>query len=157
MAGLARLVIRVRWLVVGAWIVLTVIGMFSAAKLSDRWFESFSIPGYSAYEANQPTLEAFGSGEQVPLVVVLTAKHRDITKVDGVEGAIAPAAGVIQGARVGSWFDTGSDMYLSPDRHTMVATIYPPGNATFSSFPPIAETRAALQQATPSGGTSQVG
>jgi uncharacterized membrane protein YdfJ with MMPL/SSD domain len=56
MAGLARLVIRVRWLVVGAWIVLTVFGMFSAAKLSDRWFESFSIPGYSAYEANQRTL-----------------------------------------------------------------------------------------------------
>jgi putative drug exporter of the RND superfamily len=156
MAGLARLVIRVRWLVVGAWIVLTVIGMFSAAKLSDRWFESFSIPGYSAYEANQRTLEAFGSGEQVPLVVVLTAKDRDITKVDGVEGAIDSAAGVIHGARVGSWFDTGSDMYLSPDRHTMVATIYPPGNATFSSFPPIAQARAALKQVTPPGVTSHL-
>jgi uncharacterized membrane protein YdfJ with MMPL/SSD domain len=40
------MVTRVRWLVVAAWIVLTPIGMFSAAKLSDRWFESFSIPGY---------------------------------------------------------------------------------------------------------------
>src|SRR4029450_1712490 len=99
MAGLARLVIRVRWLVVGAWIVLTVIGMFSAAKLSDRWFESFSIPGYSAYEANQRTLEAFGSGEQVPLVVVLTAKDRDITNADGVEGAVASAAAGTHGPR----------------------------------------------------------
>ncbi len=55
MAGLARLVIRIRWLVVAAWIVLTFVGMFSAANLSDRWFQSFSIPGFSAYEANQRT------------------------------------------------------------------------------------------------------
>jgi RND superfamily putative drug exporter len=156
MAGLARLVIRVRWLVVAAWIVLTFVGMFSAAKLSDRWFESFSIPGYSAYEANQRTLQAFGSGEQVPLVVVLTAKDKDITTVPGVEDAIGAAAGVVRGGRVGSWFETRSDMYLSPDRHTMVATIYPPGNATFSSFPPIAEARAALQHATPDGVTSHL-
>jgi RND superfamily putative drug exporter len=156
MAGLARLVIRIRWLVVAAWIVLTFVGMFSAAKLSDRWFESFSIPGYSAYEANQRTLRAFGSGEQVPLVVVLTAKDKDITTVAGVDEAIGAAAGVVRGGRVGSWFETRSDMYLSPDRHTMVATIYPPGNATFSSFPPIAEARAALQHATPGGVTSHL-
>jgi RND superfamily putative drug exporter len=156
MAGLARLVMRIRWLVVGAWIVLTLVGMFSAAKLSDRWFESFSIPGYSAYEANQRTLQAFGSGEQVPLVVVLTAKDRDITTVRGVDEAIDAAAAVVRGGRVGSWFETKSAMYLSPDRHTMVATIYPPGNATFSSFPPIAQARAALQQATPGGVTSHL-
>ena len=156
MAGLARLVIRIRWLVVAAWILLTFVGMFSAAKLSDRWFESFSIPGYSAYEANQRTLQAFGSGEQVPLVVVLTAKDKDITTVAGVDEAIGAAAGVVRGGRVGSWFETRSDMYLSPDRHTMVATIYPPGNATFSSFPPIAEARAALQHATPGGVTSHL-
>jgi RND superfamily putative drug exporter len=155
MAGLARFVIRMRWLVVAAWIVLTVVGMFSAAKLSDRWFQSFSIPGYSAYEANQRTLKAFGSGEQVPLVAVLTAKG-DITKVEGVERAIAVTSRVVPGGRVGSWFDTHSDMYLSPDRHTMVATIYPPGNATFSSLPPIEQARAALQQATPSGVTSHL-
>jgi len=155
-AGLARLVIRIRWLVVAAWIALTFVGMFSAAKLSDRWFESFSIPGYSAYEANQRTLKAFGSGEQVPLVVVLTAKDKDVRTVRGVDEAIDATAGVVHGARVGSWFETRSAMYLSPDRHTMVATIYPPGNATFSSFPPIAEARAALQQATPGGVTSHL-
>ena len=33
----------------------------------------------------------------------------------------------------------------------MVATIYPPGNATFSSFPPIKEAQAALKSATPAG------
>jgi putative drug exporter of the RND superfamily len=135
--------------------VLTVVGMFSAAKLSDRWFESFSIPGYSAYEANQRTLAAFGSGEQTPLVAVFTTDG-DITKVRGIEKAIEDAAGVIKGSRVGSWYETHSAMYLSPDRHTMVATIYPPGNATFSSLPPIAQARAALKQSTPDGVTSHL-
>jgi putative drug exporter of the RND superfamily len=156
MAHLARFVIRHRLVVVGAWIVLTFVGMFSAAKLSDRWFQSFSIPGFQAYEANQRILKTYGSGEQVPLVVVLSKPDGDITKVAGADHAIAATAGVVKGSRVGSWFDTHSDMYLSKDRHTMVATIYPPGNATFSSFPPIAEARAALKQATPSGVTSHL-
>jgi RND superfamily putative drug exporter len=153
---IARIVIRHRRTIVGAWIVLTIVGMFSAAKLSDRWFESFSIPGFQAYEANQRILKTFGSGEQVPLVVVLSKSDGDITKVAGAEGAIDAAAKVVKGSRVGSYFDTGSNMYLSRDRHTMVATIYPPGNATFSSFPPIDEARAALKQATPAGVTSHL-
>ncbi|TML24301.1 MAG: MMPL family transporter [Actinobacteria bacterium] len=156
MAHVARFVIRHRLLVVGAWIVLTVVGMFSAAKLSSRWFQSFSIPGYSAYEANQRTLKAFGSGEQVPLVVVLTKPGGDITKVAGNDKAIAAVAKAVPDSRVGSWYSTHSDMYLSKDRHTMVATIYPPGNSTFSSLPPIPEARASLKQATPAGVTSHL-
>jgi RND superfamily putative drug exporter len=152
---IARAVIRHRRLIVSAWIALTLVGMFSAAKLSDRWFESFSIPGFSAYEANQRTLKTFGTGEQTPLVAVLTTSG-DITKVAGLEKAVDAAAAVVKGSRVGSWFATGSDMYLSRDRHAMVATIYPPGNATFSSFPPIDEARAALTKATPDGVTSHL-
>src|SRR5438552_18733486 len=112
MAHVARFVIRHRLLVVGAWIVLTVVGMFSAAKLSSRWFQSFSIPGYSAYEANQRMLKTFGSGEQPPLVVVLSSPGRDITKVAGAHRPIAAAARVVKASRVGSWFETHSNMYL---------------------------------------------
>ena len=151
MAHIARLVIRHRLLVVGVWIVLAFVGMFSAAKLSNRWFESFSIPGFSAYEANQRTMKTFGTGEQPPLVPVFTTPGRDITKVPGIERAIEQASQAVPASRTGSWFDTHSDMYLSRDRHTMVATIYPPGNSTFSTFPPIDEARAALEQATPAG------
>ncbi|MDX6482548.1 MAG: hypothetical protein QOE95_319, partial [Gaiellaceae bacterium] len=70
MERLARLVIRHRLPVVGAWILLTAFGAFSAAKVSNRWLESFSIPGYSAYESNQRALKTFGNGEQAPLVAV---------------------------------------------------------------------------------------
>jgi len=156
MARVALLVIRHRLLVVGAWIVLALVGGFSTTKLADRWFESFSIPGYSAYEANQRTLKLFGSGEQAPLVAVFTSPSRDVTEVPGIRHAIGATSRVVRGSRTGSWFETHSDMYLSPDRHTMVATIYPPGNATFSTFPPIKAARAALQSATPKGVSSHL-
>ena len=52
---------------IGTWIVLTVFGAFSAGQVSKRWFQSFSIPGYSAYETNQKTLKTFGTGEQAHL------------------------------------------------------------------------------------------
>jgi len=156
MVRLAQLVHRHPWRVIGVWIVLTVVGVISAGRLQDRWFQSFSIPGFSAYEANQRTLKTFGSGEQVPLVVVLSSPGREITTVPGAQRAIAAAARQVPGSRLGSWFETHSDMYLSRDRHTMVATIYPPGNATFSSLPPIDKVRAALRAAAPTGVTTHL-
>src|SRR5690242_16146449 len=132
---LAHWIVRRRRAVIAAWIILTIFGAYSAGQVSKRWFQSFSIPGYSAYEANQRTLKTFGSGEQVPLVVVLTKPSGDITRVAGAEKAVAAVENTVPGSRVGSWFTTHSDMYLSKDRHTMVATVYPPGTATFSSLP----------------------
>jgi RND superfamily putative drug exporter len=156
MARVARLVIRHRLLVVGAWIVLAIVGAISTTQLSKRWFQSFSIPGYSAYEANQRTLKLFGSGEQTPLVPVLTSPGKDITKVPGARRAIEAAATAVPGSRTGSWFDTHNPMYLSKDGHTMVATIYPPGNPSFDSFPPVERARAALKRAAPPGMTSHL-
>ena len=56
LARLAHLIVRRRRAVIVAWILLTIFGGFSAGQVSKRWFESFSIPGYSSYEANQRTL-----------------------------------------------------------------------------------------------------
>jgi RND superfamily putative drug exporter len=154
--GLARFAVRRRFLIVGVWLVVTVIGAAAASGLSDRWFESFSIPGFSAYEANQRTLKTFGSGEQPPLVAVFTAPDRDVTTVPGIEKAIAAGAAAMPKSRVGSWYATHGDGYVSKDRHTMFATLYPPGNATFSSAPPIKEVRAAIRDAAPAGVTTHL-
>ena len=78
---------------------LTLFGAFAAGQVSKRWFESFSIPGYSAYEANQRTLKTFGTGEQAPLVAVFHS-NGDVTKDAGIEQAIADAAAVNPGSRV---------------------------------------------------------
>src|SRR5262249_9772233 len=133
MERLAHGVIRKRRLVITAWVALTLFGIFSAIQVSNRWFESFSIPGYSAYEANQRVVHKLGSGEITPIVAVLKA-NRDITTIPGAEKAFEAAAATQPGARVSSWFNTHSDAYLSKDRHVAFAEIYPPGQVSFSGL-----------------------
>jgi putative drug exporter of the RND superfamily len=155
LARLAHLIVRTRWIVIGAWIALTLFGGFAAGQLSKRWFQTFSIPGYSAYEANQRTLERFGTGQQAPLVAVFHT-NGDITKETGIAKAIAAAAAVNKGSRVSSFWSTGSRAFVSKDGHTAFAEIYPPGQPSFSSDTHIVATRAALKRATPAGVTASL-
>src|SRR6478672_2545814 len=146
---LAHLVHRRRGRFVALWAVLTAFGVFATAQVSSRWFESFSIPGYSAYETNQKTVKTFGTGEQAPLVAVFHSKG-DVTKHD-LTPAIEKAAAVNPGSRVSSYFDSHNVLYVSHDRHTTFAEIYPPGQNTFSKEPHTKEVRAALKANAPPG------
>jgi putative drug exporter of the RND superfamily len=141
--------VRRRRLVIAAWVVLTLFGVYSAQEVSKRWFESFSIPGYSAYEANQRTLHVFGTGEQAPLVAVFHS-NGDVTKVNATK-AIAAAASVNPGSRVSSYWSTGNRAYVSNDGHTAFAEIYPPKTPSFSSDVHIDDVRAKLKANTPAG------
>jgi RND superfamily putative drug exporter len=141
--------------VVGIWIVLTLFGGFSAGQVSKRWFQSFSIPGYSAYEANQRMLKQFGSGEAAPLVAVATVKG-DVTKEPAVGKAFAAAAATSHGARTSSFFTTGSLMYVSKDRHTAFAEIFRPGVPGFDFKLGDKEARAALLANLPPGATGHI-
>ena len=149
LARLAHLVHRRRGRFVAFWVLLTAFGVFATMRVSDRWFESFSIPGYSAYETNQKAVKTFGSGEQAPLVAVFHSSG-DVTTKD-LEPAIAKAAAVNPGSRVNSYFDTHDKAYVSSDHHTTFAEIYPPGQNTFSTTPRIKTVRAALQANAPPG------
>src|SRR5437870_6396490 len=150
LARLAHVIVRRRRAVIGAWLVLTLFGGFSAGQVSKRWFESFSIPGYSAYETNQRTLKTFGTGEQAPLVAVFHSSGK-VTDRSGIKNAIDAAAKVNPGSRVSSYWSTGSQAYVSKDGHTTFAEIYPPGSPTFSSSVHINQVRAKMKAATPSG------
>jgi RND superfamily putative drug exporter len=147
---LARFVTHHRRLVIGVWIGLFFFGIYGASKVSDRWEENFSIPGYSAYEANQRALKTFGTGEQYPLVAVFHSKG-DVTKDRGIGKAIAAAARQNPGARVSSYYSTGSDAYLSADKHTTFAEIYPAGLPSFNPLATVPDTRAALRRTAPAG------
>jgi RND superfamily putative drug exporter len=150
LARLAHAIARRRWWVISAWVVLTLFGAFSAGQVSKRWFESFSIPGYSSYEANQRTLKAFGTGEQAPMVVVFHSSG-DITKQAGIQKAVVAAAKVNPGSRLSSYWSTGSRAYVSKDGHTTFAEVYPPANPGFSSTVHIKKVRAEMKAATPPG------
>jgi putative drug exporter of the RND superfamily len=152
---LAHVIVRRRRLVIGIWVALTLFGAFSASQVSKRWFQSFSIPGYSAYEANKRTLETFGTGMQAPLVAVFHTKG-DVTKDAGLQQAVDKAAAVNPGSRTSSYWSTGSKAYVSADGHTAFAEIYPPGSPKFSSDTHIKQVRAALKSAVPAGVTANL-
>jgi putative drug exporter of the RND superfamily len=152
---LAHVIVRRRRLVIGIWVALTLFGAFSASQVSKRWFQSFSIPGYSAYEANKRTLETFGTGMQAPLVAVFHTKG-DVTKDAGLQQAVDKAASVNPGSRTSSYWSTGSKAYVSADGHTAFAEIYPPGSPKFSSDTHIKQVRAALKSAVPAGVTANL-
>src|SRR5690349_13288307 len=150
MTRLARIVLAHRKVVVGIWLALTLFGGFAAGQVSKRWYQSFSIPGYSAYEANQRMLHRFGNGEAEPLVAVVTVPG-DVTKTPGVAKAFAAAAAANPGSRASSYFTTGSRLYVSADGHTAFEEIYPSGQPGFGSKLTDKETRSALRANLPSG------
>src|SRR5690242_19449222 len=155
LARLAHVVARNRWKVIAAWVVLTLFGGFAAGQVSKRWYQSFSIPGKSAYEANQRTLKAFGTGVRPPNVVVFHTDG-DATKSAAIAAAMqraAAAAPPVDGhrARTSSYFSTHDLMYVSRDRHTTFEEVYPPGTANFSTTSGASAVRAAAARGLPSG------
>src|SRR5262245_14277637 len=145
LARLGHVVYRRRRVFIAVWVALTIFGVFSAIQVNKRWLEQFSIPGFSAYEANQRTLETFGNGAQAPMTLVFHSKAQDVTQDASVEKAIAAAVAANPGSRVSSYFSTHNDAYVSEDRHTTFANIYPAGRPSFTTVLPIKETRTAAR------------
>ena len=155
LARLAHAVARHRAIIILVWVVLTLFGGFAAGKVSKRWYQSFSIPGKSAYEANQRTLKAFGSGVRPPDVVVFHTSG-DATKSNAIKQAMQRAANTMPGARTSSYFSTGSLIYVSRDRHTTFEEVYPPGLAKFDTKSGADRMRTAAAAGLPAGTTVQV-
>ena len=148
---LAHVVMRRRWWFIAAWVGLTMLGAYAAGAVSTRWLEEFSIPGYSAYEANQRTLETFGTGAQPPHVIVLSSEN-DITANNDVAVAIGKVAAQFPDFRVASFYTSdGNEAYVSDDRRTTFATFYPPGQQGFDSENFMGEIRNAFAEAVPPG------
>src|SRR4051795_11500591 len=132
LASLAHVVARHRWKIIVGWALLTAFGAFAAGQGSSRWYQSFSIPGKSAYETSQRTLKIFGVGVRPPYTVVFHSDG-DVTKDDAVRAAILRAQKTQPGSLVSSFFTTRNAMYVSKDGHTTFANIYPAGSPTFDT------------------------
>jgi len=151
LARLAHRIKRYRWVVIGAWIVLTMFGGFAAAQLSSRWFTSTSVPGRSAYETGGQTLKTFGAGVRPPNVVVFRSSGGDVTTMSAVRAAMARVAKANPGALTSSFFSTGSLAYVSRDRHTTFEEVYLPGRAGVDRKSGAAQMRAVAAVGLPVG------
>jgi putative drug exporter of the RND superfamily len=152
---LARFVISHHRLVVGAWVLLIAFGVFSTSRVGSRWLEQFSIPGYSAYEANQRVLKTFGNGAQAPDVAVFHSE-RDVTSATSLKDALARFERRHPTIRVSSYWSTGSRTYVSQDGHTTFAEFYPPGQNGFSATDDLSLVRGAMRASVPAGVTVHV-
>jgi RND superfamily putative drug exporter len=144
---LANTVLHHRKPVVIAWIGLTLFGVFAAKQVSTRWLEQFSIPGYSAYETNQLTLRTFGNGANPPHVAVFHQANGDITKNRGIATAIDQVEQRFPQFRYSSYYDTHDLVYVSKDRHTTFANIYPTGQQGFNANTHTGDVRSILRSA----------
>src|SRR3954447_1839293 len=104
---LAHTVIRRRRIVFALWIVLSIVGAGLAGGIGDRLSQQFSIPGYSAYEANQRIFKDTHTGKNYPLIPVFHSASGDITKQPRLQQRIQAAAQANPGSRVSSYFATG--------------------------------------------------
>ena len=155
LARLAHLIARHRWPVIAVWIALTLFGGFAAGQVSKRWYQSFSIPGKSAYEANQRTLKAFGVGVRPPNLVVFQTRG-NATRSVSIRAAMQRVAKANPHALTSSYFSTGNLMYVSADRHTTFMEVYPAGPALFATKSGAAQTRAAAAAGLPASITVHV-
>ncbi|GAA1966902.1 MMPL family transporter [Catenulispora subtropica] len=141
MEALSNFVVRHRRLVALVWLGALIAGVFAASGLSSRLDQSFSMPGQKGYAANQAVLKQYGNGAgQEPLVPVLTVPAG--TTVDDPAGAAAvakafAAVAALPGYRVVSYADTHDPVFVSADRRTTFALVYP-------KLPPHSEAAAAV-------------
>src|SRR5689334_1852666 len=97
MAGWTDRVLRHRWLVIVAWVVVAVVGGALAPKAIDRLTYDFGLPGQPAYEANKDIGERFGNGGLAdPLIVTVTLPGGKTFDDEATRGELAAAFGRLE-------------------------------------------------------------
>src|SRR5215831_71412 len=77
MASLTRFSLSHRRLVVFVWLLVAVVGIASASKVTKAFSDQYTVPGREGYETNTAIARAFGNGgDTPPLVPVITLPSR---------------------------------------------------------------------------------
>jgi putative drug exporter of the RND superfamily len=163
MAGLTRFVLGHRRLVVGFWVMLTIVGIVTVGKANESFTEEFSVPGREGYETNQEIAARFGNGgDTSPLLAVVklpagteVGSPRVRREIGAVEAAIAKAE---PGTRTASFASTGSRAFVSKDGRTTFLVAYTPREkGSFGAGPGPAEAlEAGLRGVTVAGAPVRV-
>src|SRR3954471_19163097 len=153
MESLTRWILAHRRSVVGLWVVLTAVGVFTASAAVSAMDQKFTVPGREGWEANQLITQRFGGtgGDAAPLVPVVTlaagkrASDLDVQRdLSALESRLSES---LLGARVATGFS-------SKDGRTVFVVAYPKPDLSqpFGENPKAELTaRAALRGATVGG------
>src|SRR5947209_11584658 len=132
MDRITRWVLAHKRIVVGFWVVVTLVGIASAGSATKAMKQKFSVPGREGWETNQQIQRLFHGtgGNTAPLVPVVVlpsgtstadpAVTRDLAAVDRrIERAVP-------GTRMAGYASTRSPAFVSKDGRTVFAIAYPP-------------------------------
>jgi putative drug exporter of the RND superfamily len=129
--GVTYWALRHKRLVVGFWVVLTILGMAFSKKAADALSQEYSLPGHQSYETNTFISSKYGGGgDNSPLVAVVTLPAGTTANSSAVTAALAQVTGRIEdavpGSRVASYATTGDPAFFSRNGRTTFVIDYPP-------------------------------
>src|SRR5947209_4489084 len=130
MTTLTRWVLKHKLIVIGFWVILTVVGFASTQSATNALSQKFSLPGQEGYETNQAILHTYGqTPDNPPFVPVVTLPAGMTVHSSAVEAqlkaAFARIAQRVPGSRVASYASTGDSVFVSHDGRTTFGLIYP--------------------------------
>ena len=160
MTSITRLALHHRRLVALAWIVLTVVGVFTVSSANSNLSHGFNTPGTAGYDANANMLKRFGiDGNEQPTIAVL---HLPAGQGMGSPAGQAAAARTFAAAHraghlaVADYANTHNPKLVSSDGQTTWALLNMPnpdvplGTGVMSRIAP------ALRAAAPAGASVSV-
>jgi RND superfamily putative drug exporter len=152
-SSLTRWVLAHKRIVTLFWLVLTVVGIASVNSATKALNQKFSVPGKEGWETNVAIAQRFQGkgGDTAPIVPVVTLPAGKTVASPGVRSQLAQVDSKLEralpGARIASYASTGDRSFVSSDRRTTFAIVYPKPdpNSSFGENPNAAKAaRAAL-------------
>jgi RND superfamily putative drug exporter len=155
MTRLAEFVLRHRVLVVIFWVLMIPVGGFAAGQTTDRLTVDFSLPGQPGYQTEKQILQVFGNGgSNPPTIAVVTVPEG--TTVDDQLSKITPVFDEIKAALPGTRFvdyaETKNSVFLTDDKRTTYALVYPTEFKSFTDVGPDVAMKPILEKASKSTG-----
>jgi RND superfamily putative drug exporter len=130
MTALTRWILSHKLIVVGFWLILTVVGFASLNSATKALSVSISIPGQEGYETNQAIWHIYGqTADNPPFVPVVTLPAGTTVRSPGVEAQLRAVfdriAQRVPGSRVVSYGSSGNSAFASRDGRTTFGLVYP--------------------------------
>src|SRR4249920_2712452 len=125
----ARWVIRRRWWVIAAWVVLLIVGFMLASKIGDVTSNQVTLPGKESQRGIDLIKENFGNGDSTSLQVVYRNPDATVNEPQyrgPVVAGLRRAAAVVPGTQVIDYYSSGSKDLVGDDGHLTYATLRMP-------------------------------
>ncbi|MDQ1603928.1 MAG: putative drug exporter of the superfamily, partial [Actinomycetota bacterium] len=139
MTRLAEFVLHHRKRVMLFWLVMFLVGIFSASKAPGRLTVDFSLPGQPGYETEKQLLATFGNGGSNPPTIAVVTVPKGTT-VDDQMSKITPVFDQVQkalpGTRMVDYAQTSDTSFLTKDGRTTFALVYPKPFKSFTDVGP---------------------